>query len=53
MKPKSEVDPDTGAMDPDSTQAYACTVAEVEVDTETGIVTVLSDPAARTRSAGR
>ena len=41
MKPKSEVDPDTGAMDPDSTQAYACTVAEVEVDTETGIVTVL------------
>jgi CO/xanthine dehydrogenase Mo-binding subunit len=28
-------------MDPDSTQAYACTVAEVEVDTETGIVTVL------------
>jgi CO/xanthine dehydrogenase Mo-binding subunit len=42
MKPKSEVDPDTGAMDPDSTQAYACTVAEVEVDTETGVVTVLS-----------
>ncbi len=41
MKPKSGVDPDTGAMDPDSTQAYACTVAEVEVDTETGIVTVL------------
>jgi CO/xanthine dehydrogenase Mo-binding subunit len=42
MKPKSTIDPDTGAMDPDSTQAYACTVAEVEVDTETGIVTVLS-----------
>jgi CO/xanthine dehydrogenase Mo-binding subunit len=42
MKPKSEVDPDTGAMDPDSTQAWACTVAEVEVDTETGIVDVLS-----------
>jgi CO/xanthine dehydrogenase Mo-binding subunit len=41
MKPKSGVDPDTGAMDPDSTQAYACTVAEVEVDTETGVVTVL------------
>ncbi len=41
MKPKSAVDPDTGEMDPDSTQAYACTVAEVEVDTETGIVTVL------------
>jgi CO/xanthine dehydrogenase Mo-binding subunit len=42
MKPKSEVDPETGAMDPDSTQAHACTVAEVEVDTETGQVTVLS-----------
>jgi CO/xanthine dehydrogenase Mo-binding subunit len=41
MKPKSGVDPDTGAMDPDSTQAYACTVAEVEVDTETGVVRVL------------
>ena len=42
MKPKSEVDPETGAMDPDSTEAHACTVAEVEVDTETGVVTVLS-----------
>jgi CO/xanthine dehydrogenase Mo-binding subunit len=42
MKPKSAVDPETGAMDPDSTQAYACTVAEVEVDTETGEVAVLS-----------
>jgi CO/xanthine dehydrogenase Mo-binding subunit len=42
IKPKSEVDPDTGAMDPDSTEAHACTVAEVEVDTETGEVTVLS-----------
>jgi CO/xanthine dehydrogenase Mo-binding subunit len=42
MKPKSEVDPETGAMDPDSTQAWACTVAEVEVDTETGQVAVLS-----------
>jgi len=42
MKPRSVVDPETGAMDPDSTQAYACTVAEVEVDTETGVVTVLS-----------
>jgi CO/xanthine dehydrogenase Mo-binding subunit len=29
-------------MDPDSTEAHACTVAEVEVDTETGEVTVLS-----------
>src|SRR3990170_438772 len=35
MKPKSDVDPD-------STEAHACTVAEVEVDTETGEVTVLS-----------
>ncbi len=42
MKPRSVVDPETGAMDPDSTQAYACTVAEVEVDTETGEVAVLS-----------
>jgi CO/xanthine dehydrogenase Mo-binding subunit len=42
MKPKSEVDPETGAMDPDSTEAHACTVAEVEVDTETGEVRVLS-----------
>jgi len=42
MKPKSPVDPDTGKMDPDSTEAHACTVAEVEVDTETGEVTVLS-----------
>jgi CO/xanthine dehydrogenase Mo-binding subunit len=42
MKPKSAVDPETGAMDPDSTEAHACTVAEVEVDTETGEVAVLS-----------
>ncbi|MEA2621729.1 MAG: hypothetical protein QOH61_639 [Chloroflexota bacterium] len=42
MKPKSPVDPETGAMDPDSTEAHACTVAEVEVDTETGVVRVLS-----------
>jgi CO/xanthine dehydrogenase Mo-binding subunit len=41
-KPKSDVDPETGKMDPDSTEAHACTVAEVEVDTETGEVTVLS-----------
>lgn len=41
LKPRSEVDPDTGAMDPDSTEAHACTVAEVEIDTETGVVTVL------------
>lgn len=42
IKPASSVDPETGAMDPDSTQAHACTVAEVEVDTETGQVKVLS-----------
>jgi CO/xanthine dehydrogenase Mo-binding subunit len=42
MKPKSDVDPETGAMDPDSTEAHACTVAMVEVETETGVVTVIS-----------
>ena len=42
MKPKSDVDPETGKMDPDSTEAHACTIAEVEVDTETGEVMVLS-----------
>ena len=41
MKPKSEVVPETGEMDPDSCQAHACTVAEVEVDIETGDVRVL------------
>ncbi len=42
MKPKSDVDPITGAMDPDSAEAHACVIAEVEVDTETGEVAVLS-----------
>jgi CO/xanthine dehydrogenase Mo-binding subunit len=42
MKPKSDVDPETGKMDPDSTEAHACTVAEIEVDTETGEVIVIS-----------
>ena len=41
MKDKSEVVPETGEMDPDSCQAHACTVAEVEVDDETGVVEVL------------
>jgi CO/xanthine dehydrogenase Mo-binding subunit len=41
-KPKSEVVPETGEMDPDSTEAHACTVVEVEVDTETGQVRVVS-----------
>lgn len=42
IKPKSDVDPETGEMDPDSTEAHACTVAAVEVDTETGRIDVLS-----------
>lgn len=41
LKEKSSIDPETGACDPDSTEAHATTVAEVEVDTETGEVTVL------------
>jgi CO/xanthine dehydrogenase Mo-binding subunit len=41
LKPKSEPVPETGEMDPDSCQAHACTVAEVEVDDETGVVEVL------------
>ena len=40
LKPKSEPVPETGEMDPDSCQAHACTVAEVEVDDETGEVRV-------------
>jgi CO/xanthine dehydrogenase Mo-binding subunit len=40
LKPKSTPDPETGEMDPDSGHAHACTVAEVEVDTETGVVRV-------------
>ena len=42
LKPKSEPVPETGEMDPDSCQAHACTVAEVEVDDETGMVDVLA-----------
>lgn len=41
-RPLSEVDPETGEMDPDSTEAHAAVVADVEVDTETGEVDVLS-----------
>jgi CO/xanthine dehydrogenase Mo-binding subunit len=41
MKSKSVVVPETGEMDPDSTEAHACMVADVEVDTETGHVRVL------------
>jgi CO/xanthine dehydrogenase Mo-binding subunit len=42
FKPNLGVDPETGKMDPDSTEAHACVVAEVEVDTETGDVKVLN-----------
>jgi CO/xanthine dehydrogenase Mo-binding subunit len=42
LKERSYPVPETGEMDPDSAQAHACTVAEVEVDDETGEVTVLS-----------
>lgn len=42
FKPNLGVDPETGKMDPDSTEAHACVVAEVEVDTDTGDVKVLS-----------
>ncbi|MBT3173167.1 MAG: molybdopterin-dependent oxidoreductase, partial [Rhodospirillaceae bacterium] len=38
LVPKSPQDPETGESDPHSTQAHACTVAEVEVDTESGEV---------------
>ena len=41
LKERSYPDPETGAMDPDSCQAHACTVAVVEVDDETGVVEVL------------
>lgn len=42
LKPKSSLDPETGACDPDSSEAHATTVADVEVDTETGEVRVVS-----------
>lgn len=41
LKQNHGVDPDTGACDPDSTEAHCTTVADVEVDTETGDVKVL------------
>ncbi|WP_255666470.1 molybdopterin cofactor-binding domain-containing protein [Haladaptatus sp. DYF46] len=41
FKPKSDVDSETGEMDPDSAEAHACMVADVEVDTDTGEVDVL------------
>jgi CO/xanthine dehydrogenase Mo-binding subunit len=42
LKERSYPDPETGKMDPDSCQAHACTVADVEVDDETGVIEVLS-----------
>src|SRR6478736_9519318 len=42
LKERSYPEPETGKMDPDSAQAHACTVADVEVDDETGEVTVLA-----------
>ena len=39
---RSYPEPETGKMRPSTCYAHACTVAEVEVDTETGEVTVLS-----------
>jgi CO/xanthine dehydrogenase Mo-binding subunit len=42
LVPRSAPDPVTGAMKPATCYAHACTVAEVEVDTETGEVDVLS-----------
>ena len=42
LKEKNDPVPETGAMDPDSCQAHACTVAEVEVDDETGVTRVLA-----------
>ncbi len=42
LVPRSYPEPETGAMKPATCYAHACTVAEVEVDTETGEVDVLS-----------
>jgi CO/xanthine dehydrogenase Mo-binding subunit len=42
LVPLSEVDPETGEMDPVTCYAHACMVVEVEVDDETGEVRVLS-----------
>jgi CO/xanthine dehydrogenase Mo-binding subunit len=39
--PLSDVDPETGEMSPATCYAHACLIAEVEVDDETGDVTVL------------
>ena len=41
LMPLSHVDPETGEMSPATCYAHACLVAEVEVDDETGEVTVM------------
>ena len=41
LVPLSEVDPETGEMSPATCYAHACLVAEVEVDDETGEVTMI------------
>jgi len=42
LQPRSYPEPETGKMTPATCYAHACTVAEVEVDTETGEVAVIS-----------
>jgi len=42
LKAYSMPDPDTGVCDPDHAISYAACVVDVEVDDETGVVTVLS-----------
>jgi len=42
LVPRSYPDPDTGAMYPVTCYAHACTIVEVEVDDETGVVEMLS-----------
>jgi CO/xanthine dehydrogenase Mo-binding subunit len=42
LRERSYPEPETGKMSPADAYAHACTVAEVEVDTETGEITVLS-----------
>jgi CO/xanthine dehydrogenase Mo-binding subunit len=41
LVPLSDVDPETGEMSPATCYAHACLIAEVEVDEETGDVTML------------
>ncbi len=44
-RPKAIPDPDTGACDPLATVAWAAVEVEVEVDTETGVVTIIDSSA--------